>query len=519
MSPTSPPSSIPSKGTAIRSEAAARRALYLFSRDLRLDDHAGLASAARSGAIVPALILDPATQGRLARSPRRAAYFRAAVEALAAELEARGSTLVIRRGPLVSTAKRLAREAGVATVAWSAAYDSATREEQRRLQAALEESGFRALAVHDAPAVSPEETAAARTDGGGSGYRALAPYVAAWLAAPRIESPGEPRFAAHGIASEPLPSPREFDERGDPGELPELGAAALAAFERYLAGPALQYPTARHVPAGPPTSHLAAPLSFGTISPRTVLRAIDRRARDPYLLAEERRALAKLVRSLAQRDFFYQLAWYFEDAPDEPLQPHMRGFHFAPGHPQLEAWLAGRTGYPLVDAGMRQLAATGWMHPRVRLVAASFLCFDLGVDWRVGRAAWDRSLIEDDPALATGNWQWVAGVGADLAQHPRIFHPLKQARAYDAKGAYVRRWVSELAGLPDADVLDPRSAAERGQLALPLFGAHGYPAPILDHEPAAQAFLERYAAARRQPGGGARLSEFDRPERARRANR
>lgn len=511
MSPTSPPSSA-------RSEAG-RRALYLFSRDLRLDDHAGLAAAARSGAIVPALILDPSTQGRLARSPRRAAYFRAAVEELARELRARGSTLVVRRGPLVSTAKRLAREARVETVAWSAAYDSATREEGRRLQAALEESGVRALAVHDAPAVSPEETAAARADGGGSGYRALAPYVAAWLGAARIPSAVEPRFAAHELASEPLPSARELDERDEASSLPALGGAALTAFERYLAGPALQYPTARHVPAGPPTSCLAAPLSFGTISPRRVLALIERRARDPYLLAEERRSLAKLVRSLAQRDFFFQLAWYFENAPDEPLQEHMRGFRFAPGHPQLEAWLAGRTGFPLVDAGMRQLVATGWMHPRVRLVAASFLCFDLGVDWRVGRAAWDRLLIEDDPALATGNWQWVAGVGADLAQHPRIYHPLKQAKLYDPQGAYVRRWLPELSGVPDADVLDPGSAAARAQLALPLFGASGYPAPILDHEAAAAAFLERYAQARRLPGGGPRLFGSDRPERARRASR
>jgi deoxyribodipyrimidine photo-lyase len=512
MSPTSPLSSA-------RSESGGRRALYLFSRDLRLDDHLGLAAAARSGAIVPALILDPATQGRLARSPRRAAYFRAAVAALAAALRARGSTLVIRRGPLVSTAKRLAREARVETVAWSAAYDSATREEHRRLQAALEESGYRALAVHDAPAVSPEETAGARADGAGSGYRALAPYVAAWLAAARIEGPPEPRFAEHELESEPLPTPREFEERGEPGELPPLGRAAFAAFERYLAGPALQYPTARQVPAGPPTSHLAAPLSFGTISARAAVRAIDGRARDPYLLSEERRALAKLTRALAQRDFFFQLAWYFEEAPDEPLQAHMRGFRFAPGHPRLEAWIAGRTGFPLVDAGMRELAATGWMHPRVRLIAASFLCFDLGVDWRVGRAAWDRLLIEDDPTLATGNWQWVAGVGADLAQHPRIYHPLKQARAYDPQGLYVRRWVPELAGLPDADVLDPRSASERSQLALPLYGASAYPAPILEHEAAAQAFLERYAEARRRPGGGARLSSFDRPEHARRASR
>jgi deoxyribodipyrimidine photo-lyase len=133
------------------------------------------------------------------------------------------------------------------------------------------------------------------------------------------------------------------------------------------------------------------------------------------------------------------------------------------------------------------------MHPRVRLVAASFLCFDLGVDWRVGRDAWERELIEDEPALATGNWQWSAGVGADLAQFPRIYNPRKQARSFDPLGSYVRRWVPELADVPVARFWGEPGATAR-QLALPLFGGEGYPAPVVDHESAARAFLERYSA-------------------------
>jgi deoxyribodipyrimidine photo-lyase len=130
----------------------------------------------------------------------------------------------------------------------------------------------------------------------------------------------------------------------------------------------------------------------------------------------------------------------------------------------------------------------------VRLVVASFLCFDLGVDWRVGRDAWDDLLVEDDPALATGNWQWVAGVGADLAQFPRIFNPRKQARWFDPLGTYVRRWIPELAALPDAAVFDPSSASRRVQLALPLFDGAAYPLPVVDHDEAARAFLARYTA-------------------------
>jgi deoxyribodipyrimidine photo-lyase len=157
----------------------------------------------------------------------------------------------------------------------------------------------------------------------------------------------------------------------------------------------------------------------------------------------------------------------------------------------LDAWREGRTGFPLVDAGMRELRATGWMHPRVRSVAASFLCFDLGVDWRVGRDVWDAELVEDDMALANGNWQWAAGVGADLAQFPRIYNPRKQARSFDPSGAYLRRWIPELANVPVVDLFEAPAVLERRQLR--LFEAPQYFAPVLDHESTARAFLARYA--------------------------
>ncbi len=388
---------------------------------------------------------------------------------------------------------RLAKACGVRAVTWSAAYDAGALERQRALQAALEEAGLRATIVHDAPAVPPDDTAASRRDDGGIGYRAFAPFFTAWESQKRATLAGVTRFAPpEGATAEALPEAREFGASDAGGEAPSE-AAVLAALEAYLAAPVLHYVTARNVPAGDPTSRLSAALSFGVVSARTVLDRVDARARDPFLLAEERLSLRAFVRALAQRDFFLQLAWFFESAPDAALQSRMRGFRFATSHPALAAWRDGRTGFPLVDAGMRQLRATGWMHPRARLVAASFLCFDLGVDWRVGRDAWERELIEDEPALATGNWQWSAGVGADLAQFPRIFNPRKQARSFDPLGTYVRRWVPELADAPAARFWG-EPAAKSGQLALPLFGVERYPAPVVDHEQAARAFLARYAA-------------------------
>lgn len=432
---------------------------------------------------MPALILDKSLEARIERSPGRAAFFHAAVHALDRDLNDRGAHLILRRGPLPATARRLAREAGARVVAMGAQYDAASVAQQRRLQSTLEEAGVRVAIVHDAPAVSPDATASARSSEGGSGYRAFAPYFAAWQQQRKTPADSKLVFAAPDVAREALPPTRAVAA----GE-----AEASALLDAYLAGPALQYLTARNVPAGSPTSRLSAHLSFGTISARTALARIDARLRDPFLLAEERRSLRELVRALAQRDFFLQLAWFFESSPDTPLQARMRWFPGKASHPALAAWREGRTGYALIDAGVRQLHATGWMHPRVRLVAASFLCFDLGVDWRVGRDEWERYLIEDEPALATGNWQWVAGFGADLAQVPRIYNPVKQLRAYDPTAAYVRAWLPELAGVSDADILHPAEAGHRRQLSLPLFDGT-YAKPVVDHEKAARAYLARYA--------------------------
>ncbi|HEY0615824.1 MAG TPA: deoxyribodipyrimidine photo-lyase [Candidatus Elarobacter sp.] len=466
------------------------RAVFAFSRDLRLSDHAGLAAAARHGEVVAVHVIDPVCAARLRRSPRRAAYYCAAVAALDGSLQARGARLIVRRGNPGPALRALARAAGAGIVGWSSGYDAKTIRRDRDLQSALEEAGLRALPVHDAPAVPPEDSAAGRTRG--DGYRAFVPYHAQWRTLIPTPDAGTATFAAVDIASEPLPVPEEFGSQAHVSE-PVGEDAARARLTAFLAGPALQYGIARNVPAGGETSRLAAALTFGTIAAREVVRATCARSADPFLLVEEKTSLSLYLRSLAQRDFFLQLAWYNESLAEEPLQEKMRGFAFARSHRHLDAWRSGRTGYPLVDAGIRELRATGWMHPRVRAIAASFLCFDLGVDWRVGRDEWDHYLTEDDPALAAGNWQWIAGVGADLAAYPRIYNPLKQARRFDPAAAYVRRWIPELAGLPDSAILDPVVGRHERQLQLALFGERSYPAPVVDHEAAARTFLERYA--------------------------
>ncbi len=464
--------------------------IYRFTRDLRLEDHAGLAAAGARGAVLPLLVIDRALETRLARSPRRAAFFCGAVRALAGELAERGSPLIVRRGPAGATIKNVAHAMRAAGVAWSAAYDGVAMQSDQRLQSELEEAGLSATIVHDAPAIPPEETAAVRSIAG-LGYRAFAPYYEVWREQSVVshEHPLLVRFAESSLPSEPLPSPGDF---GAAERDADAGASvARRMFEKFLNESAIQYLVAARVPSDERTSHLSAHLSFGTISARTVVKATRERLDDPFLLSEERLSLRTFLRALAHRDFFLQLSWFHSHTNHEPLQEKMRGFSFARSHKALDAWRGGKTGFPLVDAAVRQLHERGWIHPHARAVAASFLCFDLGVDWRVGRDEWDRWLVEDDPAIATGNWQWIAGVGADMAQYPRIYNPERQRRRYDPDGSYVRRWVRELEHRPMA--IWPTDTAS-AQLSLELFPSDTYPAPVVDHERAARDFLARYRA-------------------------
>lgn len=469
----------------------ATRVIYRFLRDLRLDDHAGLAACAQYGEIVPVLVVDEQLIARLCISSRRAAFYCAAVAALDRSLRERGSALVVRRGDARKILPALAKETGARVVAWSNAYDKPGIASDDALQYALEEKGCRVLREHDAPAIPPEEIGLSRASEG-EGYRAFVPYYERWreLAPASHELPLLVAFAREAATGERLPECAEFGSH-----LRDAAAdstQARARLDTFLQQDALQYGLALNVPSDDRTSHLGPDLSFGTIAARTVVRETKARLVDPFLLAEERNSLKLFLRALAMRDFFLQLSWYHPETHDEPLQEKMRGFAFLKKHPALDAWREGMTGFPLVDAGIRQLRETGWMHPRVRALAASFLCFDLGVDWRVGRAEWDRYLIEDDYALATGNWQWIAGAGADMAQYPRIYNPRRQARQFDPQGVFVRRYVPELSNVPAGKLYGTQSGDS--QIELPLFSADAYPRPVVDHDRAAREFLARYTA-------------------------
>ncbi len=457
--------------------------LCRFTHDLRLDDHAALAAAAERGPVLPVLVLDESLLASLRRSPLRAGFFAGAAAALDASLRERGSALVIRRGEAAASLLDLARSSGASGVVWSARYDGAGSRADLQLRASLEEAGLGAHCVDDAPAIAP---GAIERDG--KGYRAFAPYFDRWreTPVPSYDVPLLLQFAHHpNVESEPLPSPEELGATGVAADSTPLVAAER--LQAFLANGVRAYASARRDPSEDGTSRLSAHLSWGTLSLRTAVRGAREALDNPFLLNEERRSVRSFLRSLAMRDFFFALAYFNPETDRAPLQERMRDFAFTAEHPLLGAWCSGRTGFPLVDAGMRQLAATGWMHPYVRAVSASFLCFDLGVDWHVGRDVWDTMSIEDDAAVATGNWQWIAGVGADLVQYPRIYNPLRGQRRVDPDGTYARAWVHELRHRP----LGP---SENLAPMLPLYDGNPYPSPAVDHAAAARTFLERYRA-------------------------
>ncbi|HEY9180295.1 MAG TPA: deoxyribodipyrimidine photo-lyase, partial [Candidatus Baltobacteraceae bacterium] len=296
--------------------------IHRFCRDLRLDDHAVLATAASYGEVLPVLIVDRALQARISASPRRAAFYCGAVAALDAALRERGTRLVVRRGNPAQILKQIARACGAQTVTWAASFDEAGMQADRRLQSDLEEAGLRALVVADAPALAPEETTAARPSAG-DGYRAFVPYHELWreLEPASYEAPLLLSFAHTDLQSERLPEPADFNAGAD--LVPAGAALAAERFEAFLRGPGLQYAFALNLPADDRTSHLGADLSFGTISARSIVRETRIRMDDPFLLTEERNSLKLFLRSLAMRDFFLQLSFYNPQTGREALQEKM----------------------------------------------------------------------------------------------------------------------------------------------------------------------------------------------------
>ncbi|MBP1633353.1 MAG: deoxyribodipyrimidine photo-lyase [Acidobacteria bacterium] len=318
--------------------------------------------------------------------------------------------------------------------------------------------------------------------GDGRPFRVFTPFYRQWQATPW----------------EAWPEPGDARVGGDPGDgVPEGGpplmeageAAAEERLEAFLER-LDRYGEERDRPDLDTTSRLSADLKFGTISPRTVAR----RAEGPGAGREA------FVRQLAWREFYAQLLAGFPHTRSRAMRPGYDGVAWRRDPQGLAAWAEGRTGYPFVDAAMRQLRAEGWIHNRARMVAASFLVKDLLIDWRLGERHFFRWLVDGDVAQNAGNWQWVAGTGADAAPYFRVLNPVGQGLRFDPEGDYVRRWVPELSGLAGPVVHAPWRAAPEALAAAGVALGITYPEPIVDHAEARLAVIAAFDAARRQAG-------------------
>jgi deoxyribodipyrimidine photo-lyase len=429
-------------------------AIVLLTRDLRVHDNPALATAcARARQVVPAFIIDPALT---AVSANRTCFLLDCLDDLRGALRDRGGDLVIRQGEPAAEAVRLAGQTGAEGI--FIADDVSRYADRRRRELGRECRRHRLeLVITPGPAVVPPGDL---HPAGGDHYKVFTPYWHAWAAAawrPAAPTPTSINLPP-GVPGGPIPP---HPAGSSPGLAPGGETAGRRQMRRWLDGPLADYPTRRDDPAEDETSRLSAYLRFGCICPLALARAARQHPRGE-----------QYCRQLAWRDFFYQVTAAFSDMATRDYRPRQQQrWHDDPD--ALQAWRDGRTGIPIVDAGLRQLAAEGFMHNRVRMITASFLTRDLRIHWRHGYRHFSRLLADGDVANNAGNWQWMAGTG-NHTRPGRVLSPLRQAHRFDRAGDYVRRYIPELAHLHQAHIHAPWTlpGSQRRQL--------GYPAPILD---------------------------------------
>ena len=504
------------------------RWLFWHRRDLRLADNLGLAAAAAATpAVTGVFVLDPAIlearapaaiPGELpALAPARLWFLAESLRELAERWQAAGSRLLILQGDPEQVLPRVAAALGAEVVAWNRDVEPYGRERDRRVARALQGDGRKVLAGWDQLLVEPE----ALSTGAGDPYRVYGPYWRSWRR--RVEQLEALGSAASGGLT-PLPAPsslidcpptqleglpllpsqpggREqaplWSEHGftgadrcpcRPGE-----AAARAQLQTFCEGlgvaapssrviPLLSYEPERNFPGQAGTSALSAALKFGTVSPRQCWQAAQA-ARQLARSEEQLQAIQVWEQELAWREFYQQALFHFPELAEGPYRPQWRAFPWGNDPQRFTAWREGLTGMPIVDAAMRQLKESGWMHNRCRMIVASFLVKDLICDWRWGEAAFMAQLVDGDLAANNGGWQWSASSGMD-PKPLRIFNPATQAAKFDADARYIRQWLPELRHVATRDLLS-------GEIA-PL-ERRGYPPPLVDHKRQQARFKALYA--------------------------
>jgi deoxyribodipyrimidine photo-lyase len=438
-----------------------------FRHDLRLDDQPALAAAAARGAVVPVFIWAPEEEHPWEPGAASRWWLHHSLEKLAAALDKAGAPLVIRRGPSLAALRALAKDHAATHVAWNRRYEPAVVARDTAIKKALTDDGLVAESYNGSLLFEPVHVATKE----GRPYQVFTPF---WRSLLARDEPAEPM-----AAPKRLKASVGRDQKSVPleslGLLPAIdwaptmrktwtpgAAGGSALLERFLDRGLSGYGEGRDRPDREGTSSLSPHLHFGEISPRRVWHAVREAVGGTPAAKIAAGGAETYLRELGWREFANHLLYHFPHTPDAPLRADYARFPWVNDPIGLRAWQRGRTGFPIVDAGMRQLWSTGWMHNRVRMIVASFLVKDLRISWLEGaRWFWD-TLVDADLAANTLGWQWAAGCGADAAPYFRIFNPTSQAAKFDPDGGYVKTWVDMGRGYPEPIV----DHAEARKLAL-----------------------------------------------------
>jgi deoxyribodipyrimidine photo-lyase len=469
-----------------------RTVLWWIRRDLRLSDNQALAAALASAEqVIPVFVLDPVLLDSPYVGDKRVAFLFGGLRQMDADLQARGSRLVVRRGEPLAELSGLLGEAGANGVFAEEDFSPYARQRDGRVAEALPLHLAGGVTVHPPGTVLKAD---------GAPYTVFTPFSRAWKALPL---PSE-----HEVLAVPQSLPTVHDLPSLPiPDLPSLPAAVpfspgeaeaqrrLDAFVDLDEASIYRYAEGRNRLGEDGTSRLSPYLRFGMVSARqAIVSALA--AADTASDSQEHKGAQTWLNELIWREFYVHILYHF---------PQVRGSSFRPEYDQIawendagafSAWCEGRTGYPVVDAAMRQLVQTGWMHNRARMIVASFLVKDLLIDWRWGERFFMQHLVDGDPAANNGGWQWTAGTGTDAAPYFRIFNPILQGKKHDPEGIFVRRWLPELARVPDRYLHAPWEMPGDVQREAGCVIGQDYPAPIIDHAWARERTLSAYARAR-----------------------
>jgi deoxyribodipyrimidine photo-lyase len=465
---------------------SSQRAIWWIRRDLRLDDNPTLCSAiSYADTILPVFILDPALLDSRWSGEKRVAFLLASLEKLNSDLEDRGSHLVIRTGNPLDVLKVLIREERIDRVYAEADVSPYAVSRDRSIRQELP------LYLQSQPAVThPDEVL--KQDG--APYTMFTPYARRWKEI--VTEPVRPLGAPGSISTPDVLTDRLPSSPVLPGSVPfEPGPDAakqrLHSFSHGESAPIYSYSFRRDRVDLDGTSRLSPYLRFGMISARqAVAAAMEAITNAPDVEAAE--SANKWLDELVWREFYISILYHFPEVRSRSFREKYRQIEWINDPSDIEAWRRAETGYPLVDAAMRQLHAEGWMHNRARMIVASFLVKDLLVNWQIGEQHFMQHLIDGDPASNNGGWQWSAGTGTDAAPYFRIFNPVRQSERHDPNGTYIRLWIPELRHVPDRYLHEPWTMPEKAESDSDCVIGRDYPEPVVDHSFARRRALEHY---------------------------